>query len=43
MYYGIDTFCVIVTLRTENNFLLESLATCEEHEKPDLEMYFMVN
>ena len=27
----------------EGNFLLESLATCGEHEKPDLEMYFMVN
>ena len=26
-----------------SNFLLESLATCEEHEKPDLEMYFTVN
>ena len=27
----------------ESNFLLESLAACNEHEKPDLEMYFMVN
>ena len=27
----------------ENNFLLELLATCREHEKPDLEMYFTVN
>ena len=30
-------------LEAESNFLLESLAACEEHEKPDLEMYFMVN
>ena len=30
-------------IEAENNFLLESLAACEEHEKPDLEMYFMVN
>ena len=30
-------------IEAESNFLLESLATCEEHEKPDLEMYFMVN
>ena len=28
---------------TQSNFLLESLAAYEEHEKPDLEMYFMVN
>ena len=27
----------------ESNFLLESLAACGEHEKPDLEMYFTVN
>ena len=27
----------------ESNFLLESSVTCEEHEKPDLEMYFTVN
>ena len=27
----------------ESNFLLESLAACEEHEKPDLEMNFTVN
>ena len=26
-----------------SNFLLESLAACDEHEKPDLEMYFTVN
>ena len=30
-------------IEAENNFLLESLATCEELEKPDLEMYFTVN
>ena len=30
-------------IEAESNFLLESLATCEEHEKPNLEMYFMVN
>ena len=27
----------------KNNFLLESLASCGEHEKPDIEMYFTVN
>ena len=27
----------------ESNFLLESLATWEEHGKPDLKMYFTVN
>ena len=27
----------------ESNFLLESLAACNEHEKPDLEMYLTVN
>ena len=32
-----------MALKQKVNFLLESLATCEEHEKPDLEMYFMVN
>ena len=30
-------------IEAESNFLLESLAACEEHEKLDLEMYFMVN
>ena len=30
-------------IKAESNFLLESLATCGEHEKPDLEMYFTVN
>ena len=30
-------------IEAESNFLLESLATCDEHEKPDLDMYFMVN
>ena len=30
-------------IEAESNFLLESLAACEEHEKPDLEMYFKVN
>ena len=30
-------------IEAESNFLLESLATCEEHEKPDLEMYFTLN
>ena len=30
-------------IEADSNFLLESLATCNEHEKPDLEMYFMVN
>ena len=29
-------------IKAESNFLLESLATCREHEKPDLEMYFTV-
>ena len=30
-------------IEAESNFLLESLAICGEHEKPDLEMYFTVN
>ena len=30
-------------VEAESNFLLESVATCGEHEKPDLEMYFTVN
>ena len=30
-------------IEAESNFLLKSLATCREHEKPDLEMYFTVN
>ena len=30
-------------IEAENNFLLESLASCDEHDKPDLEMYFTVN
>ena len=30
-------------IKTESNFLLESLAGCDEHEKSDLEMYFTVN
>ena len=30
-------------IEAESNFLLELLATCREHEKPDLEMYFTVN
>ena len=30
-------------IEAEGNFLLESLATCKEHEKPNLEMYFTVN
>ena len=30
-------------IEAESNFLLESLATCGEHEKPDLERYFTVN
>ena len=30
-------------IEAENNFLLESLVACNEHEKPDLEMYFTVN
>ena len=30
-------------IEAESNFLLESLAACDEHNKPDLEMYFMVN
>ena len=25
------------------SFLLESLAACSEHQKPDLEMYFTIN
>ena len=43
MYYWIGTSCVIVTLKQKVNFLLESLAACKEHEKPNLEMYFTVN
>ena len=30
-------------IEAESNFLLESLAACGEHEKPDLEMHFTVN
>ena len=30
-------------IEAESNFLLESLDTCKEHEKPNLEMYFTVN
>ena len=30
-------------IEAKSNFLLESLASCGEHEKPDLEMYFTVN
>ena len=30
-------------IEAQSNFLLESLAACREHEKPDLEMYFTVN
>ena len=30
-------------IEAESNLLLESLAACNEHEKPDLEMYFTVN
>ena len=30
-------------IEAESNFLLELLATCGEHVKPDLEMYFTVN
>ena len=30
-------------IEAESNFLLESLAACDEHDKPDLEMYFTVN
>ena len=30
-------------IEAESNFLLESLAACDEHEKPDLEMYFTMN
>ena len=30
-------------IEAESNFLLESLGTCREHEKPDLEIYFTVN
>ena len=30
-------------IKAESNFLLESLAACREHEKPDLEMYFTIN
>ena len=31
------------TIEAECNFLLESLASCDEHKKPDLEMFFTVN
>ena len=30
-------------IEAESNFLLDVLATCDEHKKPDLEMYFTVN
>ena len=30
-------------IEAESNFLLESLAACDEHDKPDLKMYFTVN
>ena len=30
-------------IEAESNFLLESLATCGDHEKPHPEMYFTVN
>ena len=30
-------------IEVESNFLLKLLAACEEHEKPDQEMYFTVN
>ena len=30
-------------IEAESNFLLESLATCGEQEKPDLEIYFTIN
>ena len=30
-------------IEAENNFLLELLAVCGEHDKPDLEMYLTVN
>ena len=30
-------------IEAKSNFLLESLAACSEHKKPDLEMYFTVN
>ena len=30
-------------IEAESNFLLESLVACNEHEKPELEMYFMVD
>ena len=30
-------------IEAESNFLLESVAACNKHERPDLEMYFTVN
>ena len=30
-------------IEAESDFLLKSLAACDEHDKPDLEMYFTVN
>ena len=30
-------------IEAKSNFLLESLAACGEHKKPDLEMYFTIN
>ena len=30
-------------IEAKSNFLLEPLAACRDHEKPDLEMYFTVN
>ena len=30
-------------IEAESNFVLKSLAACEENEKPDQEMYFTIN
>ena len=38
-----ETFLCNCDTEAESNFLLESLAACGEHEKPDLEVYFTVN
>ena len=40
LYRNISCNCDI---EAKSNFLLESLAACGDHEKPDLQMYFTVN
>ena len=38
-----QNICFNCDIEAKSNFLLESLAACSEHEKPDLEMYFTIN